>query len=220
MHALLLFSRERDRFSIFGANQSTFLDLHKVGKNSPNYFVYTLRRVVTVLFFLTLWVPQLKANLLDTTPLPCPKGSKLLFYLQRDPDANTVIYELNFRKDGSLHPENPVVGSWIRYSEQGQHKELSCIEKKFAYGVQSKALGKEEYEIRLAAHKKLPLYLKRSVNNKKYYVYVMIENKQMLLKRVFVRVNGGSFWFPKVQYIDLFLIDSLSGKEITHRIQI
>ena len=81
-------------------------------------------------------------------------------------------------------------------------------------------MGKDEYEIRLAAYKKLPMHLKRFANDKKYYVYVLIENKQLLLKRVFVRVKGGSFWFPKVQYVDLVGTDALSGKELIHRIKI
>jgi Domain of unknown function (DUF4833) len=125
-----------------------------------------------------------------------------------------------FRKDKSLYPENPVIGSWISYSERGQDKELSGIEKRFAYGVQSRALDKGEYDISLAAYKKLRMYLKRSINDKQYYVYVPVENKQLLLKRVFVKVNGGSFWFPKVKYIDLFGIDPSSGEELVHRINI
>ena len=156
----------------------------------------------------------------DTILLPSPNGENLLFYLQRNPNANTVIYELNYTKEGSLNPENPVIGSWIRYSEQGQHKELNSIEKKFAYGVQSKFLGKDEYEIRLAAYKKLPMYLKKAASDKKYHMYVHINNKQLLLKRVFVGVKGGSLWFPKVQYIDLFGTDASSGKELIHRIKI
>ena len=101
-----------------------------------NSLKQNLRRKVALLFFLTILATHLKANSVrDIILLPCPKGSKLLFYLQRDPDANTVIYELNFRKDGSLHPESPIIASWIRYSEQGQRKELSGIERRFAYGV-------------------------------------------------------------------------------------
>ncbi len=221
----------RQKFFFIFASPSRVVD-YKLNKTHLNYsiteknhrqniFKQSLRWITTSLFFLMILPTHLQANHThDSIPLPCPKGSNLLFYLQRDPDANTVIYELNFKKDGSLHPENPVSGSWIRYSEQGQHKELNSIEKKFAYGVQSKALGKDEYEIRLAAYKKLPMYLKRSASDKKYRVYVLVENKQLLLKRVFVRVKGGSFWFPKVKYIDLFGTDALSGKKLMHRIKI
>ncbi|SHE85804.1 DUF4833 domain-containing protein [Pedobacter caeni] len=153
-------------------------------------------------------------------PLPTPTGKNLLFFLQRTPDTNTVIYELNFKDDGTLDPEAPVKGSWIRYEEQAQLKELTTIEKNFAYGVKCKALGNDQYEIRLMAYKKMPLYLLKSDQDNKYHIYIKDEGKHLLLKRVFVKVNGGSFWFPKVTYIDLITANSESGKEILKRINI
>jgi sterol desaturase/sphingolipid hydroxylase (fatty acid hydroxylase superfamily) len=156
----------------------------------------------------------------ETSGLPTPKGENLLFFLQRNPDANTVIYELNFKSDGVLDRENPVKGSWIRYTEQIKYKELTGIERRFAYGVKCKALPNDEYEIRLVAYKKMPLYLKRSEIDNKYKIYIKDEGKDLLLKRVFVRVNGGSFWFPKVEYIDLITVNSASGMEFLKRIEI
>lgn len=156
----------------------------------------------------------------ETSPLPTPKGENLLFFLQRNPDANTVIYELNFKSDGVLDHENPVKGSWIRYTEHGKYKELTGIERRFAYGLKCKALQNDEFEIRLVAYKKLPLYLKRSEIDNKYKIYIKDEGKDLLLKRVFVRVNGGSFWFPRVEYIDLITVNSASGIEFLKRIEI
>jgi len=164
--------------------------------------------------------PLKKAYEQETSGLPTPKGENLLFFLQRNPDANTVIYELNFKSDGVLDRENPVKGSWIRYTEQIKYKELTGIERRFAYGVKCKALPNDEYEIRLVAYKKMPLYLKRSEIDNKYKIYIKDEGKDLLLKRVFVRVNGGSFWFPKVEYIDLITVNSASGMEFLKRIEI
>jgi hypothetical protein len=152
--------------------------------------------------------------------LPTPKGEHLLFFLQRNPDANTVIYELNFEKEGKLNEKRLVKGSWIRYEEAEKFKELTAIEQKFAYGVKCKALGNDTYEIRLVAYKKLPLYLKKSQSDHKYRIYIKDEGKDLLLKRVFVRVNGGTFWFPKVEYIDLITTNSSTGLEFLKRINI
>lgn len=164
--------------------------------------------------------PIKKVDEQNVTALPTPRGENLLFFLQRNPDANTVIYELNFKSDGVLDRENPVKGSWIRYTEQNKFKELTVIERKFAYGVKCKALDNDEFEIRLVAYKKMPLYLKRSEIDNKYKIYIKDEGKDFLLKRVFVRVNGGSFWFPKVEYIDLITVNSASGMEFLKRIEI
>lgn len=156
---------------------------------------------------------------IEAQKLPNPKSNNLLFFLQRDPDANTVVYELNYNTDGTLYQNNPIKGSWIRYEEDQKFKALSSIEEKFAYGIKSKPIGNDEYEIRLVAYKKMPLYLRKSEEDNKYHIYIKDEGKDLLLKRVFVRVNGGTFWFPKVQYIDLITTNSESGMEILKRIR-
>jgi len=152
--------------------------------------------------------------------LPTPVGKNLLFFLQRTPDANTVIYEINFKKDGTIDPQKPVVGSWIRYEEEQKYKPLTRIEQRFAYGVKCKPIGNDEFEIRLAAYKKMPLYLRRSTVDNTYKMYIKNGSDNLLLKRVFVKVDGGTFWFPKVQYIDLITANSETGKEIIKRIAI
>lgn len=179
-----------------------------------------LRNAAVILTFLILWSQVLSARQCQTAhpELPTPKGKDLLFFLQRTPDANTVIYELNYKSAGVLDPDAPVKASWIRYSEQGQCKSLSSIEEKFAYGVKCKQIGNDAYEIRLTAYKKLPLYLLKSEKDDKYHIYIEDEGRHLLLKRVFVKVNGGSFWFPKVTYIDLITTNSETGIELLKRI--
>lgn len=178
-----------------------------------------LRSILIIITMILLLSQITYAQNVDQSKLPKPNGCNLLFFLQRDPDANTVVYELNYNTDGTLQQSNPIKGSWIRYNEGQQFKELSPIEKKFAYGVKSKPIGEDEYEIRLVAYKKMPMYLKKSETDHKYHIYIKDEGKDLLLKRIFVRVNGGSFWFPKVEYIDLITTNSITGMEILKRIR-
>lgn len=163
----------------------------------------------------------LLSQLLAAQPsLPEPRLKNLLFFLQRTPDANTVVYQLNLDNDGVLNEKLPVKASWIRYEENGQVKELSGIEMKFAYGVQCKPIGNESYEVRLVSYKKLPMYLQKTPIDQQYRLYIKDEGKDLLLKHVFVKVEGGSFWFPKVHYIDLFTVDSENGAQILKRINL
>jgi sterol desaturase/sphingolipid hydroxylase (fatty acid hydroxylase superfamily) len=185
-------------------------------KRSVNKMYYKV--IVMLAVFLLLLTSAVRAQ--QAAVLPTPVGKNLLFFLQRTPDANTVIYEINFRKDGTIDPEKPVVGSWIRYEENQKYKPLTGIEQRFAYGVKCKALGKDEFEIRLVAYKKMPLYLLKSGTDNCYKMYIKNGEENLLLKRVFVKVDGGSFWFPKVQYIDLITAHSETGKEIIKRIAI
>ncbi len=175
-----------------------------------------LMSITIILLFNSISYAQ---NEIDQTKLPSPKGCNMLFFLQRDPDANTVVYELNFNSDGTLQKNSPIKVSWIRYEEKQKFKELTAIEQKFAYGILSKLIADDEYEIRLVAYKKMPMFLKKSETDQKYHIYIKDEGKDLLLKRVFVRVNRGSFWFPKVQYIDLITTNSTTGMEILKRIK-
>lgn len=189
-------------------------NLHRLPAKQAKTIWY-LKAAALMLFLMMI------GQLLAAQPtLPSPKIKNLLFFLQRTPDANTVVYQLNTDDEGNLNEQLPVKAFWIRYEENGKVRELSAIEKKFAYGLQCKLLGDEIYEVRLVSYKKLPMYLRRSPTDQRYRLYIKDEGRDLLLKRVFVKVQGGSLWFPKVHYIDLFTVDSDSGAEILKRINL
>ena len=142
----------------------------------------------------------------------------LLFYIQRDPNTNTICYQLNVDKQGKISEKNPVNTFWIRYPEGGMRKELNYLQRKFAYGINSKAIGNAAYELRSVAYSKLPLYLRRDTRNE-YHVYTSIDKKECILSRVFIRIDGGTFWSPNVLYIELKGTEIATGKTIIQRIK-
>lgn len=159
----------------------------------------------------------------DPSPLkfPVPKGiSNQLFYLQRDPNTNTIICELNVDSKGIVDKDQPVLIYWLRYQENGEKKELGYIQRKFAYGVESKFIGKDQYELRFVSHKKLPMYLVKSEEDKKYHVYVTVNNKKIQIERIFLRIEGGSFWLPNVKYVEIKGMNTSTNSLITERIKI
>ena len=74
------------------------------------------------------------AQITKNYPVP-PKTKSLLFYLQRNKNYNTVMYEANLLPNGKLDPQNPVSVYWIRYTEGGVKKELNWIQRWLAFGV-------------------------------------------------------------------------------------
>jgi len=148
-------------------------------------------------------------------PAP-PENTNLLFYVQRDPNANTVMYDLNIDKNGDVDTETPMHIYWIKYAEKGQKEELNYIQRKFAYGVNTKKITNEQYDVRFVSYKKLPLILKKASDNK-YHIFVTADQKQIMLNRIFVKVEGGSFWVPNIVYVELKGTEQTTGKEITHR---
>jgi phosphatidylglycerophosphate synthase len=155
----------------------------------------------------------------DSFPIPPHRGNSL-FYLQRTPNTNTIICELN-EKNGAPDPDDPVHVLWIRYTEQKQRQELSWIQRTFAYGIKSRPVGNGDYELHFVSYKKIAMYLRKSPADHLHHVYVTIDNKQILLNRVFIKINpGGSFWSPNVEYLEFRGIDPDNGKELLERVKI
>jgi hypothetical protein len=158
-------------------------------------------------------------DIMDTFPVP-PGNPNQLFYLQRTSNKNTIVCDLNM-VNGILNKAEPVHVYWIRYSDQGQRQELSYIQRTFAYGIQAKALNDGNgYEMHFVSSKKHPFYLVKSATDNRYNVYTMLNSKKVILKRIFIKINGGSFWMPKVEYVEIRGVDAVNGKEITDRLKI
>jgi len=179
--------------------------------------------VLLVLLLAPLYMKAQGTDASDPSPLkfPVPRGiANQLFYLQRDPNTNTIIYELNVGKSGDPDEQQPVLAYWIRYGEDGKKQELSYIQRKFAYGIQSRQLGKDHYELRFVSHKKLPLYLQRSGPDKKFHIYATVNDKRVQIERIFVRIVGGSFWLPNVRYVEITGFNAETNDPVTERIKV
>jgi len=150
----------------------------------------------------------------DKFPTP-PESGNRLFYLQRDPNTNTVIYDLNIH-NGQIDEDEPLHVYWIKYADKGQKEELNYIQRKFAYGVTTKKLPNEQYDVRFVSYKKFPLLLMKA-NDGKYHIFATIAQKQMMLDHIFVKIVGGSFWIPNVVYVELKGTDQTTGREIIER---
>ncbi|GGF24310.1 hypothetical protein GCM10011518_37070 [Flavobacterium limi] len=142
----------------------------------------------------------------------------MLFYIQRDPNTNTAIYALNYQENGKIDKKNPIKAYWIRYAEKGEKKDFSYIQRKFAYGIESKALNSEDFELQFVSYKKLPLTLKKLDSDQQYHVFVNVNQKKIQVEKIFVRIEGGSFWLPNVKYVEVTGIDVSSNKIIAERI--
>ena len=150
---------------------------------------------------------------------PVPSGvPNQLFYLQRDPNTNTVIYQLNVDRAGRLNEDEPVNVFWLRYDEHGERKDLTFIQRKFAYGLSAEKLAADKYELRFAAYSKVRFYLLRSPTDKALHVYATINGRQLQLERVFLRIEGGTFWVPNVKYIEFKGLNTATRQPAVERV--
>lgn len=154
----------------------------------------------------------------DTFPVP-RENSIRLFYLQRQPNTNTIVYDLNL-KNNKLDTDNPVHGYWIRYQEKGQREELSWIQRTFAYGIHSKKISNDEYELNFVSYKKKKFWLEKDPAGL-WSVFAKLRNgKKIVLKRIYIHINGGSFWSPNIEYVELKGLEPDTNQEVRERIQI
>jgi len=146
-------------------------------------------------------------------PIP-PKTRNLLFYIQRNHNENTIVYDANFENSGELDKSDPIRVYWIRYQEQGQTMELRTIEKWYAYGVKTyKIKGKQnEYNVNLVATDKRSFLLKQEAPFKAV-IYTIVNGKQAKLDHLYIFADNSGLW-PKVKYIELYGEDTTTGKSV------
>ena len=186
--------------------------------NKP--FKYFTKSLIVITILVNIISGNLMAQSKNPSPLhfPTPKNvDNMLFYIQRDPNINTAIYALNYQENGKIDKDNPIKGYWIRYDEKGETKDFNYIQRKFAYGIESKVLNNEEFELQFVSYKKLPLTLKKTDLDQKYHVFVSVNQKKIQVEKIFVRIEGGSFWLPNVKYAEVTGIETSSNKTITER---
>ncbi|MBN9351190.1 MAG: DUF4833 domain-containing protein [Chitinophagaceae bacterium] len=152
----------------------------------------------------------------DTFPVP-KEDPDILFYLQRQPNSNTIIVNLNI-KNGQVDTDNPVNVFWRRYQEDGRKARLNFIQKEFAYGIRTQKIADGVYILNFVSYKKMKFRLERDKGNV-WRVYSNLQNGgRMILRRIYIHVNGGSFWKPHIEYVELKGADPATHKEIRERI--
>ncbi len=164
-------------------------------------------------------LPSVPSRLwLETDSFPIPHGIEhQLFYIQRTPNINTIMYTLNLDEKGKMNEEYPVKAFWIRYAEDSTKQELSFIQRNYAYGLKYEKVNNDKYQLHFVSYKKYTFFLIRDPTDNKFKAYTEINGKLNVLSSIFIEIEGGTFWFPHVVYVELRGIDSATGKKITTR---
>src|SRR5579871_125886 len=186
----------------------------------------TLRKISRSFLFLTgllastpACASDIKASVSEAPVLPVmrpefpvPNEPNMLFYVQRSVNANTVVYTAHLDGQGLPAAENPIDVYWRWYNVDGHRKPLNFIEREMAYGVTvddaTHASGSRGFEV--AALPKRKLILGQDSKGKPE---ALIQMGSRLAKLVYVYLNvDDSGLMPSVKSIDLFGVDTLTGK--------
>ena len=192
-------------------------------KNNKMIILSSMKKLFIIALFAISVNSYSQNKLKDTYPVPA-NNDKLLFYLQRSKNKNTIVYDLNTMPDGSLNASEPVHAYWIRYEEGGAKMELSYVQKKLAFGIDAvltdKAKG--DYTLTMVSYKERTLFLqKHTVNNKtRYMVFMVINGKIAKLQSIFVNAVDNFVGYPVVSSVELFGIDVKTSNNVYEKISI
>lgn len=140
-----------------------------------------------------------------------------LFIIERNRDADILVYEANIEDDLKINSKEPIKTYWLR-AENNNTSPLTMVQKQYTYGVE--LLSNPEPNVWNFCLKALPskiLQLKKTKNGE-YKVYSKVDKKTVQLNKLYVNFKGHSYWHPKILSIDLNGIEMQSKKEITHKI--
>ncbi len=150
---------------------------------------------------------------------PVPDEAGMLFYLQRSTNSNTIVYVANFRDDGTLDPDEPVVAYWRRFNTTGERKALKMVEDNFAFGVRAQATGDPNvFKLYVVSYPERMATLKL-VEPGRAEVIATAGERTFRPLYAYVDVNEDGL-MPSVREVRVMGRDLATGKALVERIQI
>jgi hypothetical protein len=144
----------------------------------------------------------------------CSKSDSL-FRIERSKNKNIVQYDACLLQNKNISESDPIHAYWVLAN--GQKEELSILESKQAYGIESKEkLGENKFRIVLAALKDRSLIVQKMKEGSK--ALTQISGELSILERVYVQSEEQTVGLPKVQHVDLFGRSLRTNKPVKERI--
>ncbi len=152
----------------------------------------------------------------DDFPIP-PQKDNSLFYIQRNRNKNTIVYDANLTPSGDFDASHPVDAYWLRYSGSGNRMELTWLQRNFAYGYSfKKDNANSGFWITLTAYNKRKIHLEKDKSGKPIAT-MTINGKYCRLNYIWAFADESGSW-PRVLHVDLHGKDLVTGKTQVERI--
>lgn len=142
-----------------------------------------------------------------------PDEPNQLFYVQRSPNANTIVYAARLDANGAIRRSDPVEAFWRKFNIDGGKQPLNFVERMMAYGVRTdpvKSGAPITFTIAALPERKLTLTLDAG---KRPQALMQIGTRTVKLAYVYLHVVEGGL-MPSVPELDIFGTDIASGKTV------
>ncbi len=130
---------------------------------------------------------------------PKPDDPAQIFYIQRSPNSNTVVYATRV-ENGRIDPEQPVLAYWRRYNTTGEARALKAMERRLAYGASASRQSDDSYKVTFKALESLTATLR--LENGRPALFRDMGGTEARLVYAYLEVDEGGL-FPKVTELSL-----------------
>ncbi|MFQ5446854.1 MAG: DUF4833 domain-containing protein [Saprospiraceae bacterium] len=145
-----------------------------------------------------------------------PKTEHSLFFIQRNLNQNTIVYDARLNAAGGFAKE-PIDVYWLRYATTGERRELKWLERTFAYGYSAKKeKNGQGYWVTLTAYDGRKIHLEKTPDGKPVAT-MTIDGKYCQLDYIWVFADNSGVW-PKVKNVDLHGKSMITGEPVFERI--
>lgn len=137
-----------------------------------------------------------------------------LFIIERSKDSNQIFYDLNVNDSNQITTKSPMAIYWIRHTENGRIIPLSWIQKTYAYGLNYLTISESETIFQFVSYNKRNFHIKKDKDGL-FKVFTAFNDKELIVKKIYIHLNGGTFWFPKIPKVELRLEDPITNENLT-----
>jgi len=138
-----------------------------------------------------------------------------LFFIERSKNKHLVQYDVQLTENDDILDSNPISVYWIL--ENGKQRDLSMIQRRLAYGIDSyERLGKNKFKVVFVALKDREVIVEKMEGS--FRATLAINGKVSVLERIYVESKEGLIGLPRVLYVDLFGRSKETGLPIQERI--
>jgi hypothetical protein len=133
-----------------------------------------------------------------------------LFHIERNKNANIVVYDALVLPDGTLRKKDPIEVYWLKLAEDGERKGLKRIERRMAYGF--KVQEQESKQLLLEMKADIDRDILVAAIDDTFGALIDIDGHRSILSRIYIFAEESGM-MPKVKYLELFGVDLETGDE-------
>lgn len=142
-----------------------------------------------------------------------PDEPNQLFYVQRSPNSNTVVYAAKLDAKGEIDRRDPVEAFWRKFNIDGAKVGLNFIERIMAYGVKvDRVVDGKPITFTIAALPERKLTLTMDAQHHPQAL-MQISGRSVKVAYVYLHVVEGGL-MPQVPELDIIGTDVATGKAV------